>query len=131
MMARGRDGGMAGRGVLDGRAAGESPVTESAGGHPLPPSRPPAIPPSSLERLVAAEAHRAEVGFRPDEARLADGWAYRFVADGARAEEAATLYRELGFEVALDAVGEAVSPACRDCRLVAALHFRALYTRHS
>ncbi len=86
---------------------------------------------SALDRLVAVEQHKASAGFRPDEARLADGWEYRFVTDAQRAEEMAALYRELGFEVALDAVGEAASPACRDCRLVAVLRFRALYTRPS
>ncbi len=84
---------------------------------------------SALERLLAVERHRAEAAFRPDEARLAAGWSYRFVADGERAEEHAASYRELGFEVALDPVGEAVKPECRECRLVAALRFRAIYTR--
>ncbi len=120
---------MAGPGVPDGRVAGQSPATESAGGRPVTPSRPPAIAPSTLERLVAAEAYRAEASFAPDPARLAGGWTYRFVADGARAEEHAASYRELGFEVVLDPVGEAVKPECRECRLVAALRFRAIYTR--
>ncbi len=84
---------------------------------------------SGLEHLVAAERHKAEGGFAPDPARLAQGWTYRFVTDGARAEEHADSYRDLGFEVALDPVGEAASPACRECRLVAMLHFRAIYTR--
>lgn len=84
---------------------------------------------SALDRLVAIEQHKAQAAFRPDEARLADGWVYRFVADGTRAEEHAALYRELGFEVALDPVGEAVKPECQECRLVAALRFRAIYTR--
>lgn len=83
----------------------------------------------AVERLIAVESHKAEVGFEPDPARLADGWEYRFVADGARAEESAALYRELGFEVCADPVGAAASPACADCRLVALLHFRAIYTR--
>ncbi len=122
---------MAGPGVPDGRAVGNFAAAESAGGQPLPPSRPPAIPPSALERLAAVEFHKATAGFRPDETRLAAGWVYRFVTDAARAEETAALYRELGFEVALDPVGEAASPECRDCRLVAALAFRAIYTRRA
>ncbi len=131
MRARGRDGEIAGPGVPDGRVTGDSLVTESAGGRPVTPSRPPALAPSPLERLVEVERHKAEAGFAPDPARLAAGWSYRFVADGERAEEMAALYRELGFEIALDAVGEATAPACRECRLVAALRFRALYTRPS
>ena len=83
----------------------------------------------ALDRLVALEARRASVGFRPDAARLAAGWEYRFVADGGRAEESVTLYRELGFEASADPVGAAVSPECQDCQLVAALSFRAIYTR--
>ncbi len=120
---------MAGPGVPDGRAVGNFAAAESAGGRPVPQSRSPAVAQSALERLVAAERHRASTGFRPDEARLAAGWVYRFVADGPRAEEHAASYRELGFEVALDPVGEAASPACRECRLVAVLRFRAIYTR--
>ncbi len=128
-LARGRDSGMAGRGIPDGRVVGSFSVTESAGGRPFTPSRTPAIPPSALARLVAGELHKAEAGFAPDPARLAQGWTYRFVAEAVRAEEMATLYRELGFEVALEPVGEAASPACRECRLVAVLRFRAIYTR--
>lgn len=83
----------------------------------------------ALDRLIALEAHRAGVGFRPDPARLAEGWEYRFVADARRAEESIALYRELGFEVTADPVGAPISAACADCALAAALGFRALYTR--
>lgn len=86
---------------------------------------------SALDRLVALEAHRASVGFLPDPSRLADGWEYRFVADGHRAEESVALYRELGFEVAAEPVGAAASPQCEDCQLVAAFSFRAIYTRRA
>ena len=117
----------------DGETAGAraSAGYRQAGGRPDSQARRPAVPPSALERLVAIERHKAESGFAPDPLRLAAGWDYRFVADAARAEESATVYRELGFEVALEPVGEAASPECRDCRLVAVLRFRAIYTRRS
>ena len=71
---------------------------------------------------------RAEVA--PDPARIAAGWEPRFVADGARADEAVRLYRELGFEVAADPVTpENLSPDCGDCRVVMALRFQMIYTR--
>lgn len=120
---------MAGPGVPDGRADRESPVAESAGGRPIVPSRPPAVPLSALDGLVAVERHKGSAGFAPDSARLAEGWEYRFVAEGGRAEESGALYRELGFEVAIDPVGPATSAECESCRLVALLKFRALYTR--
>jgi hypothetical protein len=88
--------------------------------------------PRPLAGLVRLEAHHAGVEFRPDPVRLADGWAFRFVTDGARARESAALYREIGFEVCTDPVGDRFGPPdCRDCRLVAALDFRAIYTRRA
>ena len=66
----------------------------------------------------------------PDPARIAAGWEPRFVADGARADEAVRLYRELGFEVVADPVtAEHLSPDCGDCRIVVALRFQMIYTR--
>jgi hypothetical protein len=66
----------------------------------------------------------------PDPRRIADGWQARFVADGARADEAVRLYRELGFEVAADPIApEHLSPDCGDCRVVIALRFQMIYTR--
>ncbi len=87
---------------------------------------------SSLGRLVGLEARLAEweTRLRPDPARLADGWTRRFIADGARAEEAIALYRELGFEVCADPVRpEEIAEECGDCRLLAALKFKTIYTR--
>ncbi len=65
--------------------------------------------------------------------RAAAGWEFRFVAEGARAEEMVRLYHELGFEVvsdpvAEDEVGEA-GPECDACRSIAAERFLAIYTR--
>lgn len=121
-MAGGRESGPLGPG---GHVSADGPP------HPSAPHRsgPPARSTTALDHLVALEAHRVSVGFRPDAGRVAAGWEYRFVADGARADESVGLYRELGFEVAADPVGEAVSPDCADCQLVAALRFRAIYTR--
>ncbi|HET9982323.1 MAG TPA: hypothetical protein VFQ38_01995 [Longimicrobiales bacterium] len=83
-----------------------------------------------LAPLLALDAHRAEVGFRPDPRRLAEGWEYRFVADGVRAEEAVALYRALGFEVCAEPVdGARIADACAECRLAVMLRFRAIYTR--
>ncbi|HUH13423.1 MAG TPA: hypothetical protein VMK65_09950 [Longimicrobiales bacterium] len=83
-----------------------------------------------LEGLAALEAHRAGLAFEPDPARIAQGWAFRFIADGPRVLESAALYRELGFEVCDDPVpARSLSSQCSDCQLVAALRFRALYTR--
>ena len=66
----------------------------------------------------------------PDPARVADGWEPRFVADGARAEEAVRLYRELGFETVADPVVPGNLPGdCGDCAIVTALRFHMIYTR--
>jgi hypothetical protein len=87
-------------------------------------------PAAALQALVAQEAHRAAAGFQPDPALLADGWEFRFVADGRRAEEMAALYREVGFDVTAVAVhGAQIAEACTACRLVTALQFQAVYTR--
>ena len=69
--------------------------------------------------------------------RLAHGWELRFVAEGKRAEEMMTLYRELGFEVAGDPVVGADTnhtvgdrgEDCDACRAVAEGRFTAIYTR--
>jgi hypothetical protein len=84
----------------------------------------------ALESLVRVEAHRAGISIEPDPARLADGWQFRFVADGPRVEDALAQYRGLGMEVCADPIPpEAIAPACAGCRLVALLQFRAIYTR--
>jgi hypothetical protein len=87
-------------------------------------------PAASLPALVAQEAHRAAAGFQPDPALLAEGWAFRFVADARRAEEMVALYRDVGFEVtAVPVHGRQIAEACTACRLVTALGFQAVYTR--
>ena len=85
-----------------------------------------------LGRLVELEARLAdwETRLREDPVRIADGWTRRFIADAARAEEALDLYAELGFEVCADPVrAEEIADECEDCRLLAALQFRTIYTR--
>jgi hypothetical protein len=88
----------------------------------------------SLASLLRTEAHRARTadaaGADPD--RLADGWERRCVVDGTRADELVQLYEELGYEVAADPVSgsEIGGEHCEDCRLVAMLRFRVIYTRH-
>jgi len=82
--------------------------------------------------MVQGEARRvlSEEQLRPDPARLAAGWVRRFIASGARVDEAIALYRELGFEVVADPVRtDEVGEDCEDCQLVAVLDFRTIYTR--
>jgi hypothetical protein len=81
---------------------------------------------------VRGEAVRADAGSRiqPDPARIAAGWQARFVIERSRAGDLVQLYRERGFEVALDAVPtELVADECNDCRLIAALEYVQVYTR--
>ena len=65
--------------------------------------------------------------------RIAAGWEFRFVAEGARAEEMIELYRELGFEVAADPVAAdgigTDADDCVACQELAADRFTAVYTR--
>lgn len=85
----------------------------------------------SLGAFVEREARRtlSEVQLRPDPQRLADGWERRFITGTERAEELADLYRQLGFEVAMDPIrSEELGDDCGDCRL-ALLRFRTIYTR--
>lgn len=66
-------------------------------------------------------------------ARAADGWEFRFVAQGSRADEMIELYRNLGFEVAADPVVDELvgqpSPVCDACRTEAVGRMSAIYTR--
>jgi len=103
----------------------------TAGDGPAPPAgvTDPAAP---LGRLVREEARRllSDAQLAPDPARLADGWQRRFIADGARCEEALRLYRELGYEVCADPLApEDLAGECGDCQLVMALQFKTIYTR--
>jgi len=88
--------------------------------------------PSASRSIPLEEARRLEWerNIRPDPARVADGWERRFLADPARAREATELYEQLGFEVAADPVrAEDLTDDCADCRLIAAIGFRVIYTR--
>jgi len=60
------------------------------------------------------------------------GWTRRFTALGRRLEEAAELYRQLGFEVLLDPAdpdeqASAGAESCRQCFVTA--YARTIYTR--
>lgn len=71
-----------------------------------------------------------ELTYRPDPARLAAGWEYRFVADAARAEEAVALYGSLGFQAVADPVDtNRLDEDCGGCQVVVLLRHRAIYTR--
>jgi hypothetical protein len=85
-----------------------------------------------LGAIVETEARRllSEATLRPDPARVADGWERRFVADAARAEEAVELYERLGFEAVADPLrADEMGEDCEECRLLALLQFRTVYTR--
>lgn len=88
----------------------------------------------TLGRLVELETRLAgwEDRLQADPSRVAAGWTRRFIADAARAEEAIGLYEALGFEVCADPVrAEEIADECEDCRLLAALQFKTIYTRRS
>ena len=81
-----------------------------------------------------AEARRlaAESWLQADPARLAEGWERRFVVEGARAADFVRLYESLGFEVVAEPVhADDTAQDCHDCRIVALLDFRMIYTRAS
>jgi hypothetical protein len=89
-------------------------------------------PVEPLSHLVRQEAHRllSEAQLSSDPARVAAGWERRFIADGARVEEAVRLYEELGFEVCADPLQpEALADDCEDCQLLMLLRFKTIYTR--
>jgi hypothetical protein len=102
------------------------PVTD-----PVPPDPAPSQV-GPLTHLVRQEAQRvlSEAQLAPDPARVAAGWERRFIADGARVEEAMRLYEELGFEVCADPLQpEALAGECEDCQLLMLLKFKTIYTR--
>jgi hypothetical protein len=102
----------------------------------MPPADPLGPGPSESEPAPEApaqtEARRraAESRLEADPARLADGWERRFVIEGPRAADLVRLYESLGFEVVADPVrAEDAAEDCNDCRVVALLDFRMIYTR--
>ncbi len=106
----------------------DEPLEEpgSAAGDDAPPAA------GRLAGIVRGEALRADAAERiaPDPARLAAGWARRFVIESARAPDLVALYGAAGFEVALDPVApELLADECTDCRLVAALGYVQVYVR--
>ena len=70
--------------------------------------------------------------FLPDPELVADGWERRFMADPQRAEEAQSIYDELGFEVlAVTIKPSELSVLCGDCRLATCQAYVTIYTRRS
>jgi len=64
-----------------------------------------------------------------EDALVQAGWLRRFLAVGLRLEEAVALYRELGFDVRLEAPSaEDLREECGDCR-EELQKYRVVYTR--
>jgi hypothetical protein len=85
-----------------------------------------------LDFIVSAEAMRvlSQERIEADPARVAAGWERRFIADASRVQEMTKLYTELGFEVVADPlVPQQLAGECEDCRLLAQLEFKMIYTR--
>lgn len=82
------------------------------------------VSPAEVRRLAA------ESWLQADPARLAEGWERRFVIEGARAADFVRLYESLGFDVIAEPVrADDAGEDCHDCRIVALLDFRMIYTR--
>jgi hypothetical protein len=59
-----------------------------------------------------------------------DSWERRFIADPQRAQEAADVYRQAGFEVRVEAaIPDDLRDECESCWLVTNRYFRVVYTR--
>ena len=89
-------------------------------------------PEPARDSISPAEARRlaAESWLQADPERLAEGWERRFVIEGARAADFLRLYESLGFEVIAEPVrADDAGEDCHDCRIVALLDFRMIYTR--
>jgi len=90
----------------------------------------PILDPRPEESSVSGGTARGPVNTRPDPARIAAGWEYRFVAAGARAEEMIALYRELGYQVAADPViGHDLEDGCQVCFASGGEQYWSIYTR--
>ena len=85
-----------------------------------------------LSALMTSEAARvlAHEHLVADPVLVKQGWERRFVADAARAREAAELYQQLGYEVRLEPVlPEHFAEPCEACALITLLRFQMIYTR--
>ena len=85
-----------------------------------------------LRALLEGEARRVltDAQLAPDPERRAKGWERRFIADEARVAEMVELYRDLGFETAVDPIRPAdVDEVCGECRLVTQRRLQVIYTR--
>ncbi|MBZ0112591.1 MAG: hypothetical protein K8J08_09030 [Thermoanaerobaculia bacterium] len=61
---------------------------------------------------------------------IREGWQRRFVAGGARIEEAIESYSQMGFEVLAQPVErEDLSPQCHSCESPLCPSYRLIYTR--
>lgn len=80
---------------------------------------------SSSGRRVLSDAE-----LQADPALIAEGWERRFTADPPRAEEAIELYSKLGYEVRAEPLrSDEMTQDCEECRQLAALQFKTIYTR--
>ena len=85
-----------------------------------------------LRVVVEGEARRvlSDAQITADPERIAQGWERRVIADEVRAAEMVQLYRELGYETVVDPIRPVdVDKDCGDCRLVAQLRLKMIYTR--
>lgn len=93
----------------------------------------PGTPEEAIHALARAEARRiAESQLEGDPALLAAGWERRFVIEKTRLADCVRLYESLGFEVIAEPVRvEEAMEDCQDCRVLALLEFRMIYTRRA
>jgi len=94
-------------------------------------ARPPCeLPIDDLDLLPGERIDAVYTQFKADPELAAQGWERRHTADPARAEEVIQLYRELGFEVRVEALKPSeFTDACQACGLSACHTFRTIYTR--
>ena len=68
--------------------------------------------------------------FTPDPILVHEGWQRRFMADPDRAKEATQIYRQMGYEIRVEAIKPSeLSSICGDCREVACKAYVTIYTR--
>ena len=72
----------------------------------------------------------AERGLRSDAALEAEGWVRRHLAEPARAEEAAAVYAEAGFEVRIEPLEPRnFAEGCQGCAAAVCSSYVVIYTR--
>ncbi len=69
-------------------------------------------------------------GLRSDAALEAEGWVRRHLAEPSRAEEAAAIYAEAGFEVRIEHLEpRSFAAGCRSCAASVCSAYVVIYTR--